>query len=357
MYFRRVYVVPELRFRHDIPNNTEFTLNGGKLVIKFTALPVPPDATISPGSIAEVVLTIRDPKPAVDATFTATQGNRLPASMQEIIDAMVAAKQGLPWQQQAIFIMDAMPQPFQDYSRGGITRMRTGVERFVGLLRWRYSQWGPPKAVTTSQAPQWSHDGVTWYYLPFIPQSSVDADVSLYFDDARRDEIVDLFNNTDLEEPVYRELMREANHLQKTSSRSALILAVAASEIAIKAAILQLQPTFYNIDLRTEQALPATRMYSDLPKLPVKCLVEGVVVAPPQRLLELLEKAVSARNNLLHAGAEPLSQESIVEKLNALRDLVLMVDYYRGFSWAFDQLTDETKAELIAQVKHPDSGA
>lgn len=185
--------------------------------------------------------------------------------------------------------------------------------------------------------------------MPFVPARSLTIRVSLAYDEARRQAIQGLLD-AHLREPVYRELLREANELVGDNTRSALVLAVAAAEIAIKTIVLELNPEMAGL-LEGKEFPTALEMYRDyLPTLPVRCTINGKVLTPSASILKDFEKAVHARNRLVHWGAPPLDRDSMIHKLNTIRDLVLLVDYYRGFDWAFQQMIADTKADLTLRA-------
>src|SRR5580704_2684256 len=349
MVFRRTYIVPQLRFNEGSGYLTDFRLSAGRLSMKFSKLA--PEDPLEKGdehaSRGVVMLSVREPQPEILEMLERTRTTSAPEG-RALWDAFVAAKSGVPWDQQRFVMLESMPRGFRDYANSVRERIDDGLKRFVSLLRWRYAQWGAPKAIKLARPIEWSSDNATWYYMPFAPQTSLDANVILAFNEDRRTELISLFEDRNLAEPVYRELLREANELQDSSRRSSLILAVAAAEIAIKVLIQETDPGFYGVDLRSDPAPPATTMYSDISRLRLRHTIHGKLLGVPARLLNELKRAIAARNALAHAGAPPLERDSLIAKINAIHDLVLIVDHYRGFAWALDQVTRETKDELAA---------
>jgi hypothetical protein len=349
MFFRRTYIVPQLRFNDASGYVTDFTLFAGKLSIRFSTIASEDPASCGGTHVsrAEVTLVVREPKLHIREMLERSKHNSLPSG-EGLFAAYAAAKSGAPWDQQVAIMMESMPEEFRDYDSGIRQRMDNGIERFVSLLRWRWAQWGPAKAFTAATPVQWSVDTSVWHYMPFIPRTSLKAEVTLAFDADRQTQIVGLFDDQGLSEPVYRELLREANQLEDSSARSSLILAVAAAEIAAKVLIQEVAPNFYPVDLSSEAGPPATTMYGDIPKLSLVNSIHGKILGIPARLLDELRRAVAARNALAHVGADPLDRESLISKINAIRDLILIVDHYRGFNWTLDQLTQATKDDLAA---------
>ena len=74
--------------------------------------------------------------------------------------------------------------------------------------------------------------------------------------------------------------------------------------------------------------------------------VEWRVIAPPEELLKLLKKGVTLRNSVAHVGEQTLDRETVEQILFAVRDVLWLLDYYRGFEWAYDHIRDETKSLL-----------
>ena len=184
--------------------------------------------------------------------------------------------------------------------------------------------------------------------MPLVPESKAELRMILGFTEERHDELL-RYMELGASEPVYRELYREAVQLVESSPRSALVLCVAAAEIAIKTIGTEFGDKAL---LEDQHASPAIELYRDkMLSLSARNTFEGKVIAPPRRLLESLEKAVSARNNLVHRGAPPLDRDSLIVKMNDMRDLLLFVDYYSGHGWAHGQMLQETKDETAAALR------
>lgn len=55
---------------------------------------------------------------------------------------------------------------------------------------------------------------------------------------------------------------------------------------------------------------------------------------------------MTLRNQVAHANAQPLKSETIESVLLAVRDVLWLMDFYRGHTWAWEHLRDSTRAQL-----------
>ncbi len=82
---------------------------------------------------------------------------------------------------------------------------------------------------------------------------------------------------------------------------------------------------------------PLVKMLQEyLPQLPVRCKIQGKVLPPPDEILNTLRKAVTLRNRVAHASGMALKYDTVEEILLAVRDVLWLLDYYRGMKWAYD---------------------
>ena len=51
----------------------------------------------------------------------------------------------------------------------------------------------------------------------------------------------------------------------------------------------------------------------------------------------------------MHGREETVTTEDVREMLEAVRDLLYMLDYYRGHGWAMERLSPEVAANLQEQ--------
>ena len=121
---------------------------------------------------------------------------------------------------------------------------------------------------------------------------------------------------------------------------------MAAAELSVKYCISTLVPDAKWLATNLPSP-PLIRMLKEyLPKLPTRCKVDGQVKIPPAEILDTLEKGVTIRNQLSHAGLSNPSIEVVEEILQAVHDLLWLIDFYTGSEWAFNFLRPETRARL-----------
>jgi hypothetical protein len=93
---------------------------------------------------------------------------------------------------------------------------------------------------------------------------------------------------------------------------------------------------------------PIRKIVSDwLPTLPIQSHY-----LPTKRLRRALNKAVEARNEIVHTGHTP--SVDVPGLLEATADLLRLFDVYRGHDWALEHVSDETRQELGLAPREPD---
>jgi hypothetical protein len=143
-------------------------------------------------------------------------------------------------------------------------------------------------------------------------------------------------------------LFREAWNQYHENPRSALVIGMAAAELSVKHCISTLVPDaeWLATNLPTP---PLVRMLIEyLPKLPARHKLDGQVKPPPPDVLEVLRNGVNIRNQLSHAGTVNPSVEKVEEILQAVHDLLWLIDFYSGSEWALAFLRPETRNHLGA---------
>jgi hypothetical protein len=238
VFFRRTFVIPKLTLGDAETNHLTFVSRSGRLTIVFQALPDDdPKAKgiIKPSAIA--IATLEDtPKPSIATILAAITHNRFPKTDEEFTATFAAHNERPPWHElKTTVLRECMPVAFQNYTQRIEESVADGVMRLHGLLRWRRALDGPEPLGTHGWPMEWSTDDEAWHFMPFTVGEFVSrVRVALVFDQEDHDALQCLVNTPDLDEPVYRELYREAVELQETSPRSSLVLAISAAEIAIK---------------------------------------------------------------------------------------------------------------------------
>ena len=71
-----------------------------------------------------------------------------------------------------------------------------------------------------------------------------------------------------------------------------------------------------------------------LPLLPTVRKVTKKVFEPKSYLYEVLRKGVQMRNQIVHGRTTAITYETLEEILLAVHDVLWILDYCSGFSWA-----------------------
>jgi hypothetical protein len=160
-----------------------------------------------------------------------------------------------------------------------------------------------------------------------------------------------------VEEPLGRQLFREAWSQVGTNPRSALVIGVTAAEVGLKRLIATLVPEtdWLMQEIQTPPVGKILRKF--LPTLRVKAKrVDDGPITPPRQLIGLVEKAVKHRNDVVHKGALPPSREELAKMLRAISDLLWFFDVYLGEHWAIKHVSPETMKNWQAKGGGVDSG-
>jgi hypothetical protein len=241
--------------------------------------------------------------------------------------------------------LSRFPEHFRSFVTSVSDELRDFAIRTVSVLRWRANQQGPHNPIST-RGLHWSVDGSFWHHAPSDVFGRGFAFVPMRVPEAMRDEVQNIVN-TGNREPLHHDLFREAWEQRFPNPRSALMIGMAAAELSVKHCVSILVPDaeWLTSNLPTP---PLVRMLIEyIPKLPARFTFDGKVKPPPSNVLDSLKKGVTIRNGLAHAGASNPSVETVEAILQAVHDLLCIMDFYSGFEWALDFLGDETKSSLI----------
>lgn len=219
------------------------------------------------------------------------------------------------------------PQGVRDSLSNVFHEMRDAIVKTFGNLRW-YLNIKTKHSPLTGGDSSWSIDGNEWhkisttYLRPGVPQ--VVPTITRVDLDKVREQIVQNIN-----EPLPHILLREARDSERINNkRSALLLSVAAAEIAIKNVISELVPNskWLVVNLPSPSIIKIFNDY--FPKL------SSVEIALQQQEIDLIEVAVSMRNTISHVGEQEIENQKLTEIIEAIQRLLWLCDYKMGNEFA-----------------------
>ncbi len=115
-----------------------------------------------------------------------------------------------------------------------------------------------------------------------------------------------------------------------SNPRAALMLAVAAAEVGVKELLIDLVPQVEWFTLHVQSPPLVGLLKNSLSQLPVR---QGVGTPAPQEVVNVMERAIKARNNLAHQGRFRVLDVNLEEVTNVVESLLKQFEYYRGFAW------------------------
>jgi hypothetical protein len=246
--------------------------------------------------------------------------------------------------------LEYYPDPFVSFVDTVSKKLSSVGRALVSVLRWRYAQEGPPSPIGNRGLFYSDNNGNSWHLLPrrysicvVTPPHSV-----LQLHKIDHDEILG-FLESNSQEPVGHELLREAKELQHSSPRSAVLIAVSAVEVAAKSVIAgKVSDAAWLVE--TMQAPPVVDILIDyFPRLfPGK--KQFYEPTKKRGIIKTIHDAVYIRNQMVHKGYPPPREEKVAEIIAAVQELLWVCDYYAGHGWA------ELHINAMHQVKPGGSG-
>jgi hypothetical protein len=89
---------------------------------------------------------------------------------------------------------------------------------------------------------------------------------------------------------------------------------------------------------------PIIKMLTEyLERLPLRGARPTNKALIPSDLIATLKVGVELRNRLSHRGAANLEYRRLQETLEAVRSVLWLLDYYRGYEWALDHVDEKIR--------------
>lgn len=250
-----------------------------------------------------------------------------------------------------------LPEVYRDFIvalHGDMDRMASEI---FNVVRWRMGIVGGPLGLQSEWSSMRWDDGTKGEKVVddhgFLNRQMVAGAFTLHmpkmqevdFDKECRLNVESLINFQS-KQPLYHDLFREAWQNQRDNPRSAIVMGIAAAETGFKTSLMDLNPSVSWI-VENLQSPPLDRMLRDyMAQLPARNRVKGEVRRPPKKVISTIKKGIELRNKLVHGREETVTTEEVRGMLEAVRDLLYMLDYYRGHDWAMERVSPEVATSM-----------
>ena len=233
------------------------------------------------------------------------------------------------------------PEHFKSFVTTARDELSDYGSRTVSVLRWRANVLGP-HAPISSRGLSWSFDREFWHPAPAEVTERLHTEAFRRVSETIHSDVRSIVRDGGAG-PVHHDLFREAWEQRYSNPRSALAVGIAAAELSVKRCIATLVPGAEWLAINVPSP-PVTKILQEyLPTLRGHCSFAGKIKAPPNEVLDSLKKGVIIRNQLVHAGSRSPSDDTVEEILEAVHDVLWLMDYYCGFEWALRFLREETR--------------
>lgn len=241
--------------------------------------------------------------------------------------------------------IDEFPEHFRSYLSQINHELSDACRLVVNAARWRTNTLGPHNPIST-RGLSWSRDKEFWHPAPSSFSIRIlGASSTVRISKKIEEDVKNIITNS-VQEPVHHELFREAWGQRNGNSRSSLITGLSALEVAIKTTISTLIPNTTWL-VENLPSPPVSRLLIEyIPKLPTVNTIGGKVLPPPKQITDIIKKAVIIRNQIAHIGGKAPNDETLDRILDAIRDTLWLLDYYCGYLWAYNHISESTKKEL-----------
>lgn len=250
----------------------------------------------------------------------------------------------------------SMPHAFQEFSRDIQRDLRAVANTAVGLLRWRAAELGPMRPLASEGGVTWSLGDGQWHPFPGPTYATIRPYTGLQLcADAAQD--LQLLVSEEGSEPFAYELLREAWALRENSPRSALLIAIAALEVAVKQFIAdRVAPAKWLVNnLPAPDVIKVLSKY--LPSLePPPDARQGATrfERPSPKLMKLLQERRDQRNDITHRPdahqqqAQVATPDDARSAILAVRQVLLRLDLADGHHWAREYFAEPPYEEPSA---------
>jgi hypothetical protein len=319
MFFRLMFDIAFLAMHRDEP--VEFTVQRANATIRFEKAK---SQNFPEDGWKCIAFCERTPNQALKATFVALQDG----SIKPAKDWMAFGLRGLE------LLGPPTYRAFVDETQAVLAEL---ASQCASVIQWRLGLRGSHQPLQGGRRLSWSFDGSEWNAIMGVGGAEAQDSFSLTSMGERPQNAVLELLEADESEPLGHELLREAEGLCRTGGqRSAFVVAFMAAEVGVKNCIAELAPETEWLLTNIPSPPMMKLLQEQLPLVKAKNDFDGKVLPPPKEMCETLKKAVNMRNDIVHKGRHEKVGERLWEVIETVRDLLYLLDYYRGHKWALD---------------------
>lgn len=280
-------------------------------------------------------------------------------NVPEDIEAIFANGLDIPLEVLSKDGFSAYPASYRKFVLGVHQHMDRTATTLFNVIRWRFGIDGGPLSLSSEWSLMRWHSGpptdrpfdkrgflnrqipadVLTIGLPELQEISLDRQNS---------EIIEEMFRIGTAQPLCHDLFREAWQSRNHNPRSALVMGMAATETGVKTAAVDLHDNagtewiFENLP-----SPPIDRMLRDyIQLLPARRKIDDKVRRPPKSAITLIKEGVELRNKIVHGRGKEIEPERLDKILRAVRDVLYLLDYYRGHDWALERCSESFVEEL-----------
>ena len=225
-----------------------------------------------------------------------------------------------------------LEKSYVSYFQSLLEEMVSAATNVFALAGWRVGS-----ALDLSDLPDkaklhWSENNKLWHRLLIRRNSGfITMGGAVQSSEDVGDELENLIKQGE-KAPVYRTFIDQAMNNYKLDS--SLVMAVAALEIAVKNTIQKVHPETDWL-LREIPSPPVLKILRDyIPTLNSPFIDDEDGLVAPQELLEEIQKAVNARNDIVHKGSIDWSEKRRYESIVKMELVIRWLEYFQGHIWS-----------------------
>jgi hypothetical protein len=238
------------------------------------------------------------------------------------------------------------PKDLQELCRAARKRLRDDIDGFISLLCWRQNIGAPHKPVQYDVL-YWKISGEIYRVVsdPYVDNSSMML-AGIQWNSEREADFAEIWENESSNEPIGHELLREAINLGRTSSRSGILMLVAALEAGVKSHISRIAPDTSWL-MENLQSPPVHKLLQKY--VPSMHEARGNDIGFWEKLkptLRSVQTMVEIRNTVAHSGQGDFETADLDEYITTVSDVLYVLDVLEGHGWAKHHVSNKLRNEL-----------